>query len=200
MSGVRASGAAALFLLSVVLGVDQANACACCTDPGQRYVESVPIGTFERGELDGVVFAETAMLFQSPGFPDDVRGVKEPSGEDYRVSGGIAARRVSFEFTDKAGRSGKIDFALPARVTRFEVDPREETEATGGNGPALYKEWRLTGRPKLSGILRVRGAPQATLILHGRGNSCTSSSDFNKWTLVVYGGGANYKFLGALKR
>lgn len=198
--GVRTAGAAALFALSMLVSVENASACACCTDPGQRFVESVAIGTFERGELDGVHFAETAMLFQSPGFPDDVRGIANPSGDAYRVSGGIGPKRISFELIDKDGRSGKIDFALPARITRFEVDPREATEATGGNGPTLYKEWRLSGRPKLSGILRTRGAPYATLILHGRGNSCTSSSDFDQWTLTVYGGGAAYKFLGALKR
>ena len=184
----------------MVVWADRANACACCTDPGQRFVENVAIGTFERGELDNVQFAEMALLFQSPGFPDDVRGVANASSDEYRVVGGISARRIRFELTDKTGRSGTIDFALPARITRFEVDPREPSETSGGNGPALYKEWRLSGRPKLTGILRVRGAPHATLILHGRGNSCTSSSDFDHWTLAVYGGGANYKFLGELKR
>jgi hypothetical protein len=33
----------------------------------------------------------------------------------------------------------------------------------------------------------VGGAQKATLILQGRGNSCTDAGQFNAWTLVLHG-------------
>jgi hypothetical protein len=36
----------------------------------------------------------------------------------------------------------------------------------------------------------------ATLILHGGGNSCSSSIDFKRWTLSVKGKGIEFTFLG----
>jgi hypothetical protein len=43
-------------------------------------------------------------------------------------------------------------------------------------------------------------AAQATLILHGGGNSCTSAYDFTRWTLRVKGKGISFTFLGDLVR
>jgi hypothetical protein len=38
-----------------------------------------------------------------------------------------------------------------------------------------------------------------TLVLHGRGNSCTDADDFKHWTLLVHGRGTQtYTFYGAL--
>jgi hypothetical protein len=37
-----------------------------------------------------------------------------------------------------------------------------------------------------------------TLIVQGRGNSCTSAGDFSHWTLVMQGPKANYSLFGDL--
>lgn len=39
-----------------------------------------------------------------------------------------------------------------------------------------------------------------TLIVQGRGNSCTSPTDFAHWTLVMQGPKANYSLFGDLVR
>ena len=78
-------------------------------------------------------------------------------------------------------------------MSRFEVDPRASTGPVPPNGPSLYKEWRL------SRIANVGGkTANATLILHGDGNSCSSSIDFKRWTLIVKGNAIDFTFLGDL--
>jgi hypothetical protein len=42
------------------------------------------------------------------------------------------------------------------------------------------------------------GDQRATLILHGRGNSCTDASQFNAWTLVLHGPKGTSTLFGTL--
>jgi hypothetical protein len=46
----------------------------------------------------------------------------------------------------------------------------------------------------------VGDSQRLTLILHGHGNSCTSSDHFTHWTLVVSGPKARYRLFGELIR
>jgi hypothetical protein len=83
----------------------------------------------------------------------------------------------------------------------FEVDPREEKRMPeGGQGPRLYKEWKLTGKVQGTGVFSTGMGPEQriTVILQGHGNSCTTSEDFTAWTLVVYGPRADYSLIGNL--
>jgi hypothetical protein len=183
--------------LALVLQTQAAHACACCTDPGQRMDYSGPIETYVGGELALMRFAPTAALYASPGFPDDIQGVVNPSDKPYRLRAAIRSA-VTFAFVDPAGRAGQVQFALPHAMSRFEVDPRDAGPVPP-NGPSLYKEWRLSGRAKLNGVMAGAGAfATATLILHGGGNSCSSAPDFKRWTLTVKGKGIAFTFLGDL--
>lgn len=76
------------------------------------------------------------------------------------------------------------------------------TRAPGQRSIALYKEWKLLGRAGGSGVFAPGAAAghTLTLIVQGRGNSCTSASDFAYWTLVMQGPKANYSMFGDLKR
>ena len=58
----------------------------------------------------------------------------------------------------------------------------------------LYKEWKLTARAAGSGVFSAGLGPsqQLSLILHGRGNSCTNAEQFTHWTLEMQGPKANY--------
>ena len=177
-----------------------AQACACCTETGQRLEQTAAIETYERSEIAQVRFAPVARLFTDPGFPDSIEGIREPSDQDYRLAVAKSGTHLVFDFTDAQGRTGRVVFPFPKRFTRFEVDPRAAV-TEGGLGPTLYKEWRLHGIAKLSGILAARGVwAHARLILHGRGNSCTSAHDFENWTLSVTGKAIRFKFLGATVR
>jgi hypothetical protein len=86
--------------------------------------------------MDGVRFARTASLYSNAGFPDSVQGIRDPSEQPYGVRAAIG-NVVTFEFTDRAGRAGRLQFPLPKAMTRFEVDPRANAPVPP-NGPALY--------------------------------------------------------------
>lgn len=183
---------------ALLVNTDAAQACACCTDPGQRSDTTGPVEDYVLGEMEGVRFAPTAVLYGDPGFPDSIQGLRDPSDKPYGVRGAIG-KVVTFEFTDPAGRIGRLQFPLPKAMTRFEVDPRTSTAPVPPNGPSLYKEWRLQRQASMSGPMANATTPVfATLVLHGEGNSCSSSADFTRWTLIVKGRNVGFTFLGDL--
>ncbi len=197
-------GARALLIAAMLQGLaaSSALACACCTEPGQRYEGTDRVSTYFRDEIAAIRFAPTASLYAGERGTDVVQGIRAPSDKPYKVTltrpaapGGM----FTLDAVDAAGQSGRITFAMPQRVTRLEVDPRSDTKA-GGNGPTLYKEWRLEAPATLSGIFAAKQSRgTARLILQGRGNSCTASPDFSHWTLVVSGTGVRFSLLGETK-
>ncbi|MCE9522279.1 MAG: hypothetical protein K8S25_07590, partial [Alphaproteobacteria bacterium] len=136
---------ASLIALSSIGFPGDAQACACCSEIGQRLEQNGAMDAYERGELGNVRFAAVARLFSDPGFPDSVEGVASPSDQDYRLVVRRQGNGMVFELADVQGRAGRISFPLPKKLTRFEVDPRDAAAEPGGNGPVLYKEWRLDG-------------------------------------------------------
>ena len=80
----------------------------------------------------------------------------------------------------------------------FEVDTHDSPKAA--YGPALYKEWRITGKTSGTGAFEAANGREQllTLVLQGRGNACTSPNDFTHWTLVMEGPKANYLLFGDL--
>ena len=192
-------------LLAAAVGsavfVTDAFACACCSETGQRLEQTQELDSYSRGELLNVRFAENARLYLDAGFPDTVEGVQDPLDQDYKLNVIRNPSEWIFEFTDSKNRKGSIIFPLPKKFTRFEVDPRGIDQAPGGHGPALYKEWRLSGISKLSGTLAAKGVwATSRLVLHGEGNSCTSAADFRNWTLSVLGKNIRFRFLGLTVR
>src|SRR5262249_43310660 len=107
--------------------------------------------------------------------------------------------RLTFTFRDEAGRSGTLVLQRPPSIAIFEVDPRLDSRE-GGNGPALYKGWKLTAKAAGSGVFTAGLGPSALLplIVQGTGNSCTSPADCKHWTLVMQGPTANYSLFGDL--
>jgi hypothetical protein len=121
-------------------------ACACCTDEGQRLEATGPMQGYERAVWEEAAFAATAQFYASPGFPDSVEGVANPSTKPYRLSIRRGGGRLLFDITDPEGKAGQIALPAQARFTRFEVDTRDERTKDRGQGPLLYKEWRLKAR------------------------------------------------------
>lgn len=97
-----------------------------------------------------------------------------------------------------AGHQGALTLHVPGKISIFEVDPRDSPDQ--GTGPVLYKEWKLTGKVTGSGAFAAGAGPKQllTLIVQGRGNSCTSAIDFARWTLVMEGAKASYALFGDL--
>ena len=194
----RATTSALTLAAALIAQTEAAQACACCTEPGQRMDISGPVETYVRGELALMRFAPTAALYSDAGFPDSISGIVNPSTNPYRVRAAIRGA-VGFDFIDPAGRRGRVLFTLPRTMSRFEVDPRTNAGPAPPNGPNLYKEWRLSGVAQLSGLVAGAGnTAAATLILHGDGNSCSAAPNFARWTLAVRGRGIAFTFLGDL--
>jgi len=174
-----------------------ALACACCTHEGQRHVATVALDSGKRQEIESLRFAGKATLFTAEGEAADIKGITTPS-ESYELTAKWLDDRLVLSFRDKTGRTGILSMALPKTLSVFEVDPRDRPDR--GQGPTLYKEWKLSAPAAGSGIFQPGIAPRQllTLILQGGGNSCTSAIDFSHWTLVMQGPKANYTLFGDL--
>jgi hypothetical protein len=185
-------------LMALCLGLREAQACACCTNTGQRRdaVETLTPDRLE--EIDRLRFGPTARLFTGEAEPADISGIAEPSAR-YDLQVVREKARWTFRFRDKNGRSGTLVLAIPKSLSVLEVDPRRG-ERPGGTGPSLYKDWKLTARAAGTGIFApgVAGGARITLVLQGHGNSCPSAADFTHWTLAISGPLARYHLFGTL--
>lgn len=183
----------------VTVAPRRALACACCSNEGQRNVDVEALDQGKRALLEELRFAESAKLHLGEADPDSVEGIASPSSA-YTLKTAWEGNAIVFVLEGEQGHAGTLALDLPGKISIFEVDPRDAPDQ--GTGPSLYKEWKLTGKVTGSGAFGSgAGAGQAlTLIVQGRGNSCTSASDFGHWTLVMQGPKANYSLFGDLKR
>ncbi len=173
------AGATALLLL--LLATTNASACACCSNAGQRGDSVESIDTYAAGVLSELRFARQAHL--QAGEADLAESLRDLG--ELQLSVSQSGEEWVFAIEAATGASGKLTFKRPALLTKFQIDPRDPDQAVEPNGPVLYKEWRLIGKVQGSGIFEKLGADQATLIFHGRGNSCTDASQFTAWTIVL---------------
>jgi hypothetical protein len=196
----RAFVALILGLAGMLGALQAAHACACCSNQGQRHVGTAKLDATLREQIQQLRFAAEAELYMGERDPSDIKGIAAPSSK-YTLSVAQEAKRWTFTFGDKAGRSGTLTLAIPDAVSIFSVDPRLD-EREGTTGPALFKEWKLTSNATGSGIFTPgMGAGQRiTLILQGHGNNCTSADMATHWTLVVHGPKAEYHLFGKLVR
>ena len=190
----------ALTIFLVAFGGGQANACACCTNQGQRYSGVQKLDASRQEQLGQLRFNAAATLYTGERDTDDIKGISTPAS-DYEMHVAQEGSRWVFDFRDKNGRSGTLILPMPDTISIFEVDPRLDTR-DGGTGPSLYKEWVVSAKATGTGIFAagVRGNTRASLIVHGAGNSCTDAGHFGHWTLEVKGPNADFSFIGELVR
>jgi hypothetical protein len=194
----RSALAAAVASLALLARAPEAQACACCSEPGERIEGLVPLDAYKKTELERVRFANTAKLYLTAAGFDGVSGVRDPA-DTYALVQTRLGDVLTFAFKDAKGNAGTLAFTLPAKVDEFFVDPHDGKQ-TGAGGPLLYKEWRLASPLTATGIFQpsAAGSPTVRLILHGRGNACTSADQFSAWTIVVSGPKAGFSLFGAL--
>lgn len=176
-----------------------ARACACCAHTAWRNVNVDKLDAGKLEELARVKFVRTAKLMLGEADDKDILGV-ENAERDYTLAVTRQKDKWIFALADRKGRKGTLTLAMPKTVSVFEVDPREGKDDE--KEPVLYKEWKLNANAAGDGMFRKSaGAGQKmTLILHGRGNGCTSAEDFSHWSLLVHGPVDTYTFYGALQR
>jgi hypothetical protein len=189
-----------LAAILLAIGVGEARACACCTNPGQRYTGIERLDARRREQLSELRFNAAATLYTGERDTGDTKGIATPAS-DYEMHVTREANRWVFDFRDKDGRTGALSLPLPDTISIFEVDPRSDSRE-GGTGPSLYKEWVITAKAGGNGIFAagVRGNTRVSLVLHGGGNSCTDAGHFGHWTLEVKGPNADFSFVGELVR
>jgi hypothetical protein len=192
------------FLVSAAFALAQtqtANACACCTHTGQRYVENTKLLPFHRQVVEEIRFGERANLFVDERDLTDIKGITNPS-EAYSFAVVQQKDRFVFSFRDDKKNEGTLTLATPDAIAIFEVDTRDAEYKDKGLGPVLYKEWRLTAPFAGTGIFKAGngGYQRITLIFQGRGWGCTEAAHFTHWTISVHGPLGNYLFYGELKK
>ena len=196
-----ALAAAALVLLAAP---DHGLACACCTNEGQRYVEVEKLSSGRVEQIESLRFGKEARLYVGEGGLESIKGIQDPTERyDLKVNwdkthAAAGKTRIVFTLANPGGGSGTLSLMLPQKISIFEVDPRDSPDQ--GTGPVLYKEWKLTGEVTAFGAFNDTnsGKQVLTLILQGRGNSCTSAEDFTHWTLVTEGPKGSYSLFGEL--
>lgn len=168
--------------------------CACCSEEGERYERTDGVDSAQLVQLDRVRFSPSATRFTSPADDGEL-------SVSYSLSQSRKGRRWELKFTDDKGKTGTLSFTIPAAYTAFGVDLQEQSES-GGLGPLLYKELRLTGAAQVSGILKrgINGPARFQLILQGRGRGCTEAEDFKSWRLKITGARASLSFYGPLDK
>jgi hypothetical protein len=187
--------------LLAVTAADRAHACACCSEPGQRFEATTPLRPGLLEEILTLRAKPTASLYSDAGFPDSIKGVADPQSRPYKVAATISRDGVAISTISDVEQTGSIFLPMPDLVSRLEIDPRVAGERSPGGGPLLYKEWRLDGTAALAGIFSKSGShATARFILHGQGNGCPTAGDFSHWTLEVRGPGIRFTLLGAFER
>ncbi|HKS08715.1 MAG TPA: hypothetical protein VJS13_04160 [Pyrinomonadaceae bacterium] len=151
-------------------------------------------------ELKRMRFARTAFLFETEaGLDEDALGINQPQSR-YTLQGAFSGNVWRLTFRSGAN-TGTLELPLPNKMWNHSADIHDGKLSPGG-GPLLYKEWRLEGNIKGSGIFKTGMAAPAkyVLVLQGRGNGCDNAGDFGNWRLQVSGEKADYAFYGKLAR
>ena len=175
-----------------------ADACACCSNRGARYVAVEPIGEQRLREIEQMTFDAVAAL--ATGEADAPDAFKE-FGTKFVLEVDRIDSQIVFSFRGEGGNIAALTLPLPDTISIFEVDPRSGVPDEG-LGPLLYKEWQLTvdAEGRGTGVFRSVTGPGQTLslILHGRGRGCTEAGDFTDWTLLLDGPSGRLTLYGAL--
>lgn len=91
--------------LALLAAADNALACACCADPGQRYVNVEKLKPETLQEIRRVRFAMAARLFTNDAGLEIVKGIEKPS-DAYALSVTRQNDRFVFTFRDENKSEG----------------------------------------------------------------------------------------------
>lgn len=151
-------------------------------------------------ELNRLTLKDVADFYQTDA-ENDISGVTAPAHFEYGyfvVSIVREAQSWKLFFKASKGEKGALILTLPRMAIFFNADieqgPRPERATTTG----LYKEIRLEGDVRGTGIFAKGMTPKTKyrLVLQGGGNWCLTAEDFYRWNLRVSGPRAGYTIYG----
>ncbi len=202
-AGKRPRGlfAGAMFVTFAVINLASphlASASPCRPERGFRSVASLPLDAAMLAFMQQVQFAKTATLYTGPPGIESIKGIEAPT-ENYAVKVDWTSERAVFSLEDGKGRAGTLTLPTPEEISIFEIDTFDDPAEAAG--PAIYREWRLTGKAAGTGAFAAASASgeRLSLILQGRGKDCIAAfDDFKHWTLMMEGPEAAYLLFGDL--
>jgi hypothetical protein len=154
-----------LAVLLCLAYTDDAHACACCADPGDREQLHWTLSTNEKIAMDGAKYSGT--------FRIDMMDV--PNSELEKVA--ITGQMHDGAFSLWANHQELLRLALPDTCEELQTDTGADTTEV-----ILYKERTFDCAvqnvdPRLTRYLGER----ATLVLQGHGNHCFALCDLEHW-------------------
>ena len=178
--------------------------CACCADRGVWSLETRKIEDHEMKELNRLTLNGVADFYQTDA-ENDISGVTAPEGFEYGyfvIS--ILREQPNWKlfFKTSKGEKGALILTLPGMATFFNADIEQGPRPEQATTVALYKEIRLEGEVRGTGIFAKGMAPKTKyrLVLQGGGNWCMRAENFYRWNLRVSGPRAKYTIYGYFAR
>lgn len=170
--------------------------CACCVAAGTWDERPGRLTPEILSEIGRINLGSEARLQVDAADPDDV---KAPSGDvRYSIRHRRPHRGWTIELLDGGtDAAGAIDFVIPDRGTLFAVDV---PPVGGGRDGLLYKEWRVAGPVRGTGVASIGRSAKATfhLVLQGWGNACPDAAHFTRWRLRLKGPRLDFTLFGPL--
>lgn len=175
--------------------------CSCCADLGMWELESRKIYDYEIETLNTLRLDGVALFYITAAWPEDVFGVSEPHddlGDELVISIVREQQNWKLFFKTKAGRTGALILTLSGTATFFDADIGEGPRPERRHPVGIYKEIRLEGEVRGTGIFAKGVAPKTKyrLVLQGMGNRCLDAAAFYRWNLRISGPQAGYTIYG----
>jgi len=129
----------ALAALVVLAAPGEALACACCTNPGQRYVDVETLDPGRLEEIESLRFGTEARLFVGEAGVEAIKGIQDPA-ERYDLAVNWDKTHpgktdISFTLGNPGGRSGTFgDAVAPIAANHLDLRGRPARQPRSGNG------------------------------------------------------------------
>ncbi len=183
----------------------ESSFCACCADPGLWSLENRKIDEGTMKELNRLKPDGVADFYVTDAWPDNVSGVAVPDSYQpgYFVVSIVREQRAwKFFFKTPKGETGALVLTLPAIATFFDADIEPRQKLDSKVPLVIYKEVRLEGDVRGTGIFAkgIAARTKFRLILQGRGNRCLNAEDVHRWNLRISGPQAGYTIYGSFAK
>lgn len=167
------------------------DACACCSDPGERTEWTTDMDGFDRSFLAELRPTGPVRVYMTACGEECVGGI-EGVEDEYQAK--VAFDEAGFSIALDDG-SGTVSMPYPATFTWFAVDPGPALDAFG----QLYSELRHDGTIAATGRFRAADGAPARLVIAGTSNACYSAGQYGRWSLDVHHGAVDFRLFGDLE-
>ena len=177
--------------LVLIFSTQQALACACCAERGERALGPVSVSDYIGDELRGLSTAGPATVFTTACGLECAEGLRDD----------IYAYDLSFDWghnwltLTSTAPAGTLALHLPEDAEWFRVDTQPLSDTTT---VTLYSEMRLRGEIRATGAFHAADGAEGELIIAGTSNACWSAYGATSWSVNAVGEGVDFRLFGAV--